>query len=357
MSTRRLSWCAVLLAALLAAACSTSGSDTATVEQTADPTSIVQLGDSIASGEGTLYGYTYDAKTKKWVGGDVNAEWPEPYPSCHDSPDAYGQVLATSLDAKFTQFACTGATFDAGIEAPELDDGKPMRPAQFGNWANRTDINKEYDETAPDLVLVTLGADDVRFSAIVRDCLTNAFEHASGAESLRCVSDNPGETIEQDYFDFLPTLTKNYGTLVDWIEKRAKANGEDAPPEVVFSNYANPLPPDGVTCPDTSVLSSEQLTYLSGLVGQLDDLIEKTITALAKDHPNVGFVDFSEAYTVEGTSHDWCSDDPWVYGLSIYSVSDPSSFNSQAPFHPTPAGQKRLASLVEPVVKKLFDES
>jgi hypothetical protein len=32
----------------------------------------VQLGDSIASGEGTLYGYTYDTKTKSWTGGDVN---------------------------------------------------------------------------------------------------------------------------------------------------------------------------------------------------------------------------------------------------------------------------------------------
>lgn len=50
--------------------------------------SIVQLGDSIASGEGTLYGYTYDSTSKTWTGGNLNVVWPGPYPLSHDAPDA-----------------------------------------------------------------------------------------------------------------------------------------------------------------------------------------------------------------------------------------------------------------------------
>jgi hypothetical protein len=70
--------------------------------------SVVQLGDSVASGEGTLYGYTYDQTTRRWMGGNVDAVWPGPYPLCHVSPDAYGHVLAAQLHARFAQFACTG---------------------------------------------------------------------------------------------------------------------------------------------------------------------------------------------------------------------------------------------------------
>jgi len=46
--------------------------------------------------------------------------------------------------------------------------------------------------------------------------------------------------------------------------------------------------------------------------------------------------------------------DPWAYGLSIYSVYDPSSFDSQAPFHPTPKGQEALAKSIAPVIDQLF---
>lgn len=321
----------------------------------AGPTSIVQLGDSIAAGEGTLYGYEYDVHSQRWTGGNIDAKWPGPYPICHTSPDAYGVAVAKAFDAAFTQFACTGATFAAGITAPEMDDGAAMRPAQFGNWATQTDINAEYDAAKPDLVLVTLGADDVQFTAIVEDCIENAYAYYWDLEDERCIPSNPGATIQTDFFDFLPTLQANYGTLVEWIDARAKANGV-APPKIVFSNYANPLPPDGVKCNDTSWLYPEQVSYLSTLVGQMNARIEQTITELATRYDNVGFVDFSGAYDGP-TSHRWCTDDPWAYGLSIYSFSDPWSFESQAPFHPTPAGQAHLASLVEPVVDQLFGRS
>jgi lysophospholipase L1-like esterase len=320
---------------------------------TAPPTSIVQLGDSIASGEGTLYGYTYDTSSQEWTGGNIDAPWPPPYPLCHDSPDAYGNVVARNFDATFTQFACTGATFAEGISAPETSDGTQMRPAQFGNWDTQQDLNAEYDAARPDVVLVTLGADDLQFVAIVEACIKNGYEHYfDSSVKLQCTEANPGSTIEQDFFDFLPTLEENYGTLVTWIEKRAQANNVPVP-KIVFTNYANPLPPSGTKCPDTSWLYKKQTQYLSSLVGELNQKIEAAIEGL--DNPDVALADISGAYSPAGSSHIWCTDDPWAYGLSIYHMYDPDSFDSQAPFHPTPDGQNSIAEHVIPVVSKLHD--
>ncbi len=314
-------------------------------------TSVVQLGDSIASGEGTLYGYTWDAGSKEWTGGNVDATWPPPYPDCHVSPDAYGNAVVEYFGATLHQFACSGATFADGITVPETDDGTEDRPAEFGNWDTQSDLNADYDAAKPQLVLVTLGADDLQFSAIVEDCVKNAYYYYFDLEDERCTKGNPGDDIQNDFFAFIPTLQANYATLVKWIKARAEANGDPAP-KIVFTNYANPIPEDGALCNDTNYLYKEQLQYLSSLVDQANEAIEDTINGL-KD-PDVAVADISGAYDVQGVSHIWCSDDPWAYGLSIYSVTSPTSFESKAPFHPTPDGQDSIAEHVVPVVKQWF---
>jgi len=339
---------------------STSSSTSATTTTTttapapSGPSSIVQLGDSIASGEGTLYGYTYDQSSREWTGGDVNVTWPGPYPLCHQSPDAYGNLVAQHFGAntEFTQLACTGATFAHGITTPELDDGTQMAPAQFGNWSDMTDLNVKYDEAKPDLVMITLGADDVQFVDIVEACIKNGYEYYFDLADLECTANNPGSTIESDFVDFLPTLKQNYQTLLTWIEERAEAN--DAPmPKVVVTNYPDPLPPDGTKCPDTSWLYPKQTKYLSSLVGQMNDTIQSSMPTGSSD---VLLADVSGAYEANGASHIWCTDDPWAYGLSIYHVTDRDSFKSQAPFHPTPDGQESIAEHVIPTVRQLFQD-
>jgi lysophospholipase L1-like esterase len=348
----------VAVLATLGAACS-GGSDTAKrVDapggQTAlpvEPHSIVQLGDSIASGEGTLYGYTYDTDSDEWTGGNVDAPWPPPYPDCHVSPDAYGNKVATAYSATFAQFACTGASFATGVRAPEFDNGTQMRPAQFGNWSTQQDINGDYDAAKPDLVIVTLGADDVVFSTIVEDCIKNGYKHYWHIDDLNCIDGNPGPSVQQHFFDFLPTLKKNYATLVSWIEARAKANNVPVP-KIVFTNYANPLPDQGTKCNDTSYLYPQQVDYLTTLLNQMNQIIGSTINGLGDK--NVGVADISRAYQRAGVDHRWCTDDPWAYGLSIYHLYDPSSFDSQAPFHPTPDGQASIAEAVIVEVANIF---
>lgn len=351
----------LLLAALLAAAACSGGADRAAQVESqprggsgggAGPTSIVQLGDSIASGEGTLYGYTYDTASREWTGGDLDVTWPGPYPDCHDSPDAYGQAIATQFTATFTQLACTGATFANGIRAPRVSDGTTYRPAEFGNWDEQTDLNAEYDTAKPDLVLITLGADDVQFSSIVEECIKNGYEHAFDLADLECTKANPGSTVETDFTNYLPTLEKSYATLVEWIEARAKRN--DVPvPKVVVTTYPDPLPDAGVDCPDVAYLDERQVTYLSSLVEEMNATITSTIEGL--HNASVTVADISQAYERAGVDHRFCSDAPWAYGLSIYHLTDPESFESKAPFHPTPDGQEAIAEHVTPAILRLFE--
>jgi lysophospholipase L1-like esterase len=331
---------------------------TAPARAATKPLSIVQLGDSIASGEGTLYGYTYDPASRRWTGGNLDATWPGPYPGCHVSPDAYGNVVARTLHARFTTFACTGASYTNGIAAPEVSSGilttTTLRPAEFGDWGNGTDLNPAYDAARPDLVLITLGADDLQFTHVVQDCVTNALAHTVGLEALRCTATNPGPTITTDFTANLAGLVPHYQTLVNAIRARGRAAGRV--PKIVFTTYHDPLPTGSATCPDVAPLDPTQISYLHTLVPALNTTIRTTINGLHT--PGVAVADTSKAMlAANGTNHRWCSPHPWAYGLSIFTVTDPLSLTSQAPFHPTPDGQRRYAALVTPVVRTVLGSS
>jgi lysophospholipase L1-like esterase len=322
------------------------------------PVSIVQLGDSIASGEGTLYGYAYDPTTRRWTGGNLDATWLGPYPACHVSPDAYGNVVARTLHARFTTFACTGASYANGIIGPEVSAGlltsTTLRPAEFGDWVNQRDLNPAYDAARPDLVLITLGADDLEFTHVVQDCVTNAIAHSLSLEALRCTATNPGPTITTDFTANLASLGPHDQALITAIQARGRA--AHRVPKIVFTTYHDPLPMGSITCPDVALLDPTQVAYLRTLVPTLDTTIRTAINRLHA--PGVSVADTSHAMVAaNGTNHRWCSPQPWAYGLSIFTVTDPRSLTSQAPFHPTPDGQRRYAALVTPVVRAVLGSS
>ena len=329
----------------------------------AGPTSIVQLGDSIASGEGTLYGWTFDTKTGKWQGpSNDHPAWEGTYPDCHQSPDAYGRVVAASFpNANFVQLACTGATFAKGIAGP----WSSTVPPEFGNWETRTGLNTVYNQANPDLVLVTLGADDVQFSDIVTQCAEYYYYHP--LSEVQCTAKTPAgpdDIITKDFINEIPILEQHLQTLAGWIEARGtKLGSRRPPPKIVFTTYPDPLPvnppPGGSNfCPDSWLLYNDQMIYFSSLVRQLDNDIITTVTGYATQHhdPNIAVVDLYDAYA----GHQWCAKDagnyvtPWAYGFSIYAhYSDLKNPNPSA-FHPTPAGQRAIAGKVKPVVQRLF---
>lgn len=345
------------------------------------PTSVAQLGDSIASGEGTLYDFTYNAKDERWSDpGTPDPTWLGSYPLCHDSKYAYGAIVAEKLDAApLNQFACTGASYLNGITEPETELGPNGtsildRPAELGPPGGPP--NPAFTAAKPDVVLVTFGADDVQFVKIVLSCAvtnttnpgtdgslvhTGCLPCPAGGGRSRCVPG--GETYQQDFADELPKLNTYYGQVVDAIED-ALAPGP--PPIIVFTDYMNPFPAQG-TCPDTAFLSTGQISFLSQALNTLDNDIQSDVEALEATHPNVGFADIRNVLA----DHTWCSSEPWDYGLSIDTTASALwnlfLYNSThgkegqqlnpAPFHPTPEGQNAIATVVLAEVQQLSDNA
>jgi len=305
------------------------------------PLTVVEIGDSIASGEGTQYGYYYDSATGIWGGGNPNATWSGDHPLCHDSPAAYGQVVSDALGANFVQLACTGATYTNGITAPEIAKGAVYQPAQFPGTA--------YDNAEPDAVVITFGADDVQFVDIVIACIKSALQDP--VNGIECTAANPGPTVQADFWNYLSSLSASYGTIASGIEARGNAASPKRVPKIIFTNYMDPFPPSG-GCPDTWPMTNAQVAYLNTMMGDLNATIKNTVTALAKADTNIGFADISGAIA----GHTWCTTDPWDYGLSVItqggqaaSITNASPL-SQAPFHPTANGQAAIADIVGPVV-------
>jgi YVTN family beta-propeller protein len=322
------------------------------------PGTVVELGDSIAAGEGTLDGFSYSPASPNglWGGGVANAPGIGLYPDCHDSPYAYGQVLSDALGVNFVNLACTGASYAEGIIGPEVFDhalGPNVTvPAQFPSSA--------YDEAQPDAVVMTYGADDVQFSSIVKACIASDVSIAGDTSvgtpppAPECVASNPGSTIETDFFDELPALPADDRHIVSAIKSRGDEASPPRVPKIIFTDYMDPFPASG-TCNDTWPLTEAQVSYLNTLVAALNSSIEADVNFL--DDPDVSFADISGALT----GHTWCTSEPWDYGLSIstgggqlgnfLSGAIGSGYaSSDAPFHPTPAGQDAVAALVKPVV-------
>lgn len=392
-----------LASCLLAAGC--FGGDETTgppaTETTIDPTtqaedagdklSIVVIGDSVAAGEGIAYGYEYDYDSSDpnrsgWTGGTSDPTWEGQYQLCHQDEKAYGELVASELGANLVKFACTGATYLDGITTLQDDEGEQLRPAQFGNWADRTQLNVDYDEAHPDVVVLTFGADDVDFVGIMEFCVSgfttadsDTVDAMAAADDLSaaidqslsdrklslteqrahddptrqndsaaayCTEANPGAPIEKLFWDPIDSgeIAQHYRDMVTAIQERGKDpdHGDGNVPEIVFTTYHRPLPAglDG-DCWDVWPLSGAEQSYLNSLQEKLQQVLEEAVG----DMDGVHIADISKS--MDG--HQWCSEDPWVYGLSVYWTD--LALESQAPFHPTPEGQKAIAEIVAPAVK------
>lgn len=361
--------------AALATAC--GGGDSGTPPDLASPAplSIVVIGDSIASGEGIAYGYTYNSELGIWTGGVTDPQWQGEYQLCHDTPQAYGDVVATMVGATLAKFACTGSTYENGIVSARQYLGTTYRPAQFGNWSAGTQLNPAYDAAKPDVVIVTLGADDVSFADILQYCVLGSVSnddraalmgHPERSRLLRervreqlleaaalpaqpvsataaidsgyCTAKIPGEPIEQLFWSLINSgqLARNYQSLIAAIKARGEKAGKV--PKVILTTYHQPLPkpgPSGFACIDAGLLANDKLSYLISL----ENTLKTTLMDAVRGIDGVTVADISNAIA----GHEWCTSDPWAYGLSTMLLNP----NSLAPSHPTIAGQAAIANLVK----------
>lgn len=186
--------------------------------------------------------------------------------------------------------------------------------------------NPAYDAPAPpSLVSLTLGADDVDFAGLVGSCYKKydggcSHDLSRLAPALQTQKDNLEHTLQE-------------------IERRGAADGRK--PLVVQTSYYDPFGQD-TKCIDNrpewplAFLNAADIRFLAGA----QDRMNQTITDVAGKH-GVLVLDTNPLFA----DHEWCSPDPWVYGISIKR----SDKHTMAPFHPTPAGQQAIGGAMAKV--------
>ncbi len=234
----------------------------------------VALGDSIAAGAGlpVVYGSNEDT-------------------ICGRSYEAYPYQVAAGLGTNVTHLACSGAKVDEGIYG-EQERGGIEVPAQ---------LDRAFQSGTPDLITVTIGANDVRWSKFIRSCYVWTCD--TKAQSLLAKTYRADLRIELAYM-----LSK-----IQYL-----SNG--ATPTVLLSGYFAPF--SNLDCVETDRITSNEQAWLQQQANALNQAIQSVIP----------YYSFAQYVPIDFTGHELCSADTWVQGT-----------NDVAPFHPTAQGQAAIA--------------
>jgi PKD repeat protein/lysophospholipase L1-like esterase len=288
--------------------------------------SYVALGDSVAAGEGIAENWTWNSSTGRWLKG-ASVPWDttsgQSNAACHQTMQGYPHILTGLLSANLVDLGCTGAGTLNGVLGPESGKTGPQLGAA-------SMANSAYDQAAPDVVSLTVGADDIDFKDKVAACYTPVV-HACGTGG-----DLPA------FLSQLNTFKLGLNLVLKQIQTRGVASGKM--PIVALTQYYSPFPnsyPTDGSCIDINpsrtlggTLTNPEMQYLERGLADLNDAIHD----VASPYGNVFVVPAPASFA----QHRWCSADPWVYGPSLEKtlaghLADP------APFHPTPEGQNAIA--------------
>jgi lysophospholipase L1-like esterase len=235
---------------------------------------IVVIGDSTAAGAGLalLPGSSDSAR------------------ACGRSSDSYAADLSAANRWRVLNLACDGATISHGLLGPQAHGGQAL-PAQFAGVEQAKDASD---------VIVSVGADDLDWSAMVRYC----------SVTPRCNDRATTAYFQQQ----LASFSKNY---LDLLSRLAALPGH---PEVIINQYYDPfgaqpgcLGQDGLTATNLATLTSRLKT--------LNTVLADGATQFGFSSPQPDFA-----------GHQLCTPQPYVQGL-----------DAAAPFHPTAAGQLAIA--------------
>lgn len=238
---------------------------------------VVVVGDSTAAGEGNRLVAHPSIEDKL----------------CNRSRDAFAPDLAASNGWKVTNVACSGATIRNGLLGPQEVAGRSIKP-QLKNPA----------VAKADLVVVSIGANDVHWNVLLAMC----------ALTLDCSNSAQQAFLQQQLAGFSRDLLQLFSQL------QLLPNH----PTVVVNQYYNPFP-GSVDCLKSHGLTEAKKRSLEHQLTALNTVLAKGATAAGFRTATPNFVD-----------HGVCAPQPYVQGL-----------NAKAPFHPTASGQLAIALAIE----------
>ncbi|MEU0340474.1 SGNH/GDSL hydrolase family protein [Streptomyces bobili] len=234
----------------------------------------VALGDSTAAGSGN---------------------GPLPAPSdldraCQRSADSYPQALARANDWNVLNLACSGATVRDGVLGVQIL-GEQVAPPQIAQAQRATEAS---------VVMVSVGANDVRWSDLVQLC---------------AISPSCDDRFSTAFFqDRLARFALDYRRLLRILATLPQH------PAVVVNEYYDPFGPD-VSCLREEGFTRQKAEVLRSRLAALN-------AVLRQGAETAGFT----AVKPDFEGHRLCSAQPYVQGPA-----------DRAPLHPTAAGALAIA--------------
>jgi lysophospholipase L1-like esterase len=243
----------------------------------------VALGDSVAAGLG--------------VGASTGGSQEDVL--CGRSNAAYPVRVAKSLNMSLEQYACSGAQANDGIYGDQ----------EVGNTEIAAQLDRAFASGTPDVITVTIGANDVHWSQFIKQCYL--WDCGTRFDELQF-------TAYQTHFRW-----EMYRTL-SLIQ--AKAGGTRATmPKVYFTGYFQPFSSSNPSCANTRNFTAAEISWLNGNVNRLNQTIRDSVS----------WYGFARYVPVSFAGHELCSSTPWIQGMQ-----------ANAPFHPTASGQRAYARAV-----------
>jgi hypothetical protein len=209
--------------------------------------------------------------------------------ACGRSTQSYALDLAAAHGWTALNLACDSATIANGLLGPQQQDGQQI-PAQI-DAARRVQ--------RPAVVIVSVGADDLQWAAIVEVCAVSA-----------CDSRASNAYFQQKLAEF----------STDYLQLLIQIGHLPGHPQVIINRYYDPFG-SNVSCITQRGLTAAKVKTLQSWLAALNQVLAKGAAQFGYLSPQPSFA-----------GHELCSPLPYVQGLR-----DP------APFHPTALGQLDIA--------------
>ena len=210
--------------------------------------------------------------------------------ACGRSSESYALDLASVNDWRALNLACDSATIAHGLLGPQAE-GTQQIPAQIDSLSQVQN---------PTVVIVSVGADDLQWSAILEYC----------AATPQCDSRASNAYFQQKLAQFSTA----------YLQLLIQLGSLPGHPRVIINRYYDPFG-SNVSCITQRGLTAAKVKTIQTWLAALNQ-------TLAKGAEQFGFLSPQPSFA----GHALCSPQPYVQGLG-----DP------APFHPTGEGEFAIA--------------
>ena len=290
-------------------------------------------------------GPTSDAADRGWA--RLGARWMSP--ECHRSLYSYQVRTALALAIEqphiavtFLPLACTGASVQTGMFAGQsfddcpavvgIDDCSGTAPAQLTELKELMDaVHKQEPQRGLDMILLTIGANDVNFASLVANVIVDA-------PTERVILGRGGGIVSAQ--DAQKALEQRLPEQFARLRAALKPYVDGNLSRVVFVSYANPaMQAPGTPCPggrdglDVHPAFSADPTRLREAAEFVDKMFLPALKALATCNgpklcrdPLTDRMTFVDAHQTEFESHGMCvhgPNDP-VFDRECFSLSGKS---------------------------------